>query len=95
MIKPLFHLGSVSATAQVVSSLDEQTILAIVRRHAMGDWGDICREDRMSNMMAIERDERILSKYNLEQFGYEGLENVYVITEADRSYTTVMFTSEY
>ena len=57
--------------------------------------GDICREDRMSNMIAIERDERILSKYNLEQFGYEGLENVYVITEADRSYTTVMFTSEY
>ena len=45
--------------------------------------------------MAIERDERILSRYNLEQFGYEGLEGVYIITEADRSYTTVMFTSEY
>ena len=95
MIKTLFHLGNVTATAQVVNSLDEQTILAIVRRHAMGDWGDICREDRMSNIMAIERDERILSKYNLEQFGYEWLEDVYVITEADRSYTTVMFTSEY
>ena len=95
MIKPLFHLGSVSATAQVVSSLDEQTILAIIRRHAMGDWGNLCSKDRMSNMMAIERDERILSRYNLEQFGYEGLENVYIITEADRSYTTVLFTSEY
>ena len=95
MIKTLFHLGNVTATAQVVNSLDEQTILAIVRRHAMGDWGDLCREDRMSNVMAIERDERILSKYNLEQFGYKGLEDVYVITEADRSYTTVLFTSEY
>ena len=95
MTNPLFHLGAVIATAQVVSSLDEQTILAIIRRHAMGDWGDLCSEDRMSNMMAIERDERILSRYNLEQFGYEGLENVYIITEADRSYTTVMFTSEY
>lgn len=95
MIKALFHLGNVTATAQVVNSLDEQTILTIVRRHAIGDWGDICHEDRMSNMMAIERDERILSKYNLEQFGYDDLEDVYVITEADRSYTTVLFTSEY
>lgn len=95
MTKPLFYLGNVTATAQVVSSLDEQTILAIVRRHAMGDWGDLCSEDRMSNIMAIEWGDRILSKYKLEQFGYEGLENVYVITEADRSYTTVMFVSEY
>ena len=95
MIKPLFHLGNVTATAQVVNSLDEQTILAIVRRHAMGDWGYLCSEDRMSNMMAIERDERILSKYNLEQFGYKGLEDVYVIIEADRNYTTVIFISEY
>ena len=44
MIKPLFHLGTVIATTQVVSSLDKQTILAIVRRHAMGDWGDLCSE---------------------------------------------------
>ena len=95
MTNPLFHLGTVIATAQVISSLDEQTILAIVRRHAMGDWGDLCHEDRMSNIMAIERDERILSRYNLEQFGYEGLEDAYVITEADRSYTTVLFISEY
>lgn len=55
MIKTLFHLGNVTATAQVVNSLDEQTILAIVRRHAMGDWGDLCHEDRMSNIMAIEK----------------------------------------
>ena len=61
----------------------------------MGDRGDLCHEDIMANIIAIERDERILSRYNLEQFGYEGLENVYVITEADRSYTTVLFTSEY
>ena len=53
MAKPLFYLGSVTATAQVSSSLDEQTILAIVRRHAMGDWGDLCLEDRMSNIIAI------------------------------------------
>lgn len=95
MIKTLFHLGNVTATAQVVNSLDEQTILAIVRRHAMGDWGNICHEDRMANIIAIEKGDRLLSRYNLEQFGYEGLEDVYVITEADRSYTTVLFTSEY
>ena len=45
MTNPLFYLGTVTATAQVVSSLDEQTILAIVRRHAMGDWGDLCHEE--------------------------------------------------
>ena len=95
MIKTLFHLGNVTATAQVVSSLDEQTILAIVRIHAMGDWGDLCHEDRMANIIAIEKGDRLLSRYNLKQFGYDDLEDVYVITEADRSYTTVMFTSEY
>ena len=95
MTNPLFHLGTVIATAQVISSLDEQTILAIVRRHAMGDWGDLCHEDRMSNIIAIEKGDRLLSRYNLEQFGYEGLEDAYVITEADRSYTTVLFISEY
>lgn len=51
----MIHLESVTATAQVVSSLDEQTILAIVRRHAMGDWGDLCHDDRMSNIIAIEK----------------------------------------
>ena len=76
MIKKLFHLGNVTATAQVVSSLDEQTILAIVRRHAMGDWGDLCREDRnLKNKMSYKMDKKVDTK-SLEDLTKEQLINI-------------------
>ncbi|MDO8690677.1 MAG: hypothetical protein Q7R39_11825 [Dehalococcoidia bacterium] len=65
-------------------------ILESLRRHARGDWGDLSDEDRQANDLALKDGSRLLSAY--EQ---PGLPKVWVITEADRSATTVLFPDEY
>lgn len=62
---------------------------ALVARHATGDWGDICAEDARENEFSIARGFRILSRYAV------GDEHVYVITEWDRSATTILLVQEY
>jgi hypothetical protein len=59
-------------------------------RHALGDWGDLCDEDRQSNSEALADDLRILSAYRLS----DGTK-IWIITEADRSGTTVLLPEEY
>lgn len=56
----------------------------------MGDWGDLDEEDRKENDLSVEEGFRILSAYEL----YTG-EKVWIITEADRSSTTILLPSEY
>lgn len=63
--------------------------LLLVRRHLEGDWGDLCAGDLKLNDEAVAGGDRILSAYTVA-----GLK-VYVITEWDRSYTTVLLASEY
>ena len=65
-------------------------VLSLVFRHSEGDWGDLVDEDKELNELAIKCGDRILSMYQ------EGLpDKFYVITEADRSYTTVLLAEEY
>ena len=59
-------------------------------RHAKGDWGNVCEEDKRLNDRALERDERVLSSYELS----DGTE-VWIITEWDRSATTLLLPIEY
>jgi hypothetical protein len=61
-----------------------------LRRHASGDWGEVCKEDREANDEALVRGGRLLSAYEAP-----GLPKVWIITEADRSATTVLFPDEY
>lgn len=66
-------------------------VLARLRRHAIGDWGDMCPEDKAENELALKVGYlRIFSAYEAE-----GLPKIWVITEADRSATTVLFPGEY
>jgi hypothetical protein len=58
-------------------------------RHRSGDWGDVCDEDKKLNDEAVDGEGRILSAYTVDG------EKVWVITEWDRSVTTVLFPSEY
>ena len=58
-------------------------------RHRAGDWGEVCREDAMLNDHALRYGERLLSVYAIDG------ERVWIITEADRSVTTVLYPSEY
>lgn len=90
------ELGQVVATAGIGSwakDNPETRIVGIARslqRHAAGDWGDVCDEDKKLNDDAAAGGEaRLLSAYTVDG------EKVWVITEWDRSVTTVLFPSEY
>jgi hypothetical protein len=61
----------------------------IVGRHKNKDWGEVCSEDWETNNVAVENGERILSSYTIDD------EKLWVITEWDRSITTILFPSEY
>ena len=53
------------------------------------DWGDLCDDDKQMNEDAIRNNERLLASY-VTSGG-----NIYIITERDRSYTTILLRSEY
>lgn len=59
-------------------------------RHAQGDWGDVCSEDAQANETALREGGRLLSAYKLP----DG-ERIWILTEADRSATTVLLPAEY
>ncbi|MEJ7843895.1 MAG: hypothetical protein WKF95_19205 [Rubrobacter sp.] len=62
---------------------------AYLARHAMGDWGELCGFDRRENGLALRHGRRVLSSYEV------GEGRVWVITEADRSVTTILLPEEY
>jgi hypothetical protein len=65
-------------------------MLECLQRHARGDWGDVCDEDKQANDRALKNgDERILSAYSITG------KKIWIITEWDRSVTTVLFPEEY
>jgi len=61
-----------------------------LKRHLSGDWGNVCDEDRVTNELALQEGDRLLSVYMKE-----GLPKLWIITEWDRSVTTVLFPEEY
>lgn len=93
-----FKLGNVIATRGVMDALlsDGSSIDRVrgilteaVARHVQGDWGNICEYDKQVNDEALVYGDRILSAYEVE-----GL-TIWIITEADRSATTILFPDEY
>jgi hypothetical protein len=84
-----FQLGQVVATAAAVEALTQADMVKMLAAHEMGDWGELCAEDKRLNEQALKSRERILSRYNLGNQGY------YVITEWDRSVTTIMRVEDY
>lgn len=88
-MKQLFELGQCVMTHGIAGQLDKDKINSLVIRHVSGDFGNLCKEDIETNNYAIKNSERILSSYEVDS------QKVYIITEWDRSYTTVLFASEY
>ena len=84
-----FPLGRIVATPSIIEMLSNTEILNMVRRHSIGDWGDLSQEDKKANDEALLYDNRILSSFK-NKAG-----KVWIITEADRSATTLLFASEY
>lgn len=91
----IIALGQVVATAGVDAWVKENTktrvvgIAAALQRHAAGDWGEVCDEDKELNNAAVRGEARLLSAYTIDG------EKVWIITEWDRSVTTVLFPEEY
>lgn len=89
---PLFPLGQVLVTPGALEMLEthQLTALPFVLRHVSGDWGDICAEDRQSNADALQHGYRLMSVYAITQ-----TDKLWIITEADRSRTTLLLPEEY
>ncbi len=90
--QPLFPLGQVVITpgARAAFAAAGEQPLPYLQRHVAGDWGDVCAEDRQENELSVEKGFRILSAYKLG----DGTK-IWLITEADRSATTLLLPSEY
>lgn len=90
--RPLFSLGQLVWTpgAQELFTQLEKSPLELIQRHVAGDWGDMDEEDKKLNTEAIDAGERIFSAYQLDESN-----KVWVITEADRSVTSILLPSEY
>jgi hypothetical protein len=91
---PLFSLGQIVATPGALAALGKagQTPLEFLERHVRGDWGELDEEDRKENQLSLKRGFRLLSSYRTSS---EDRTKVWVITEADRSVTTVLLPEEY
>ena len=88
---PLFRLGKVLATPGALDTLEtlQLTPMPFLLRHASGDCGDICAEDQQANADALLLGSRLMSVYVLS-----AVHRLWVITEADRSYTTLLLPEE-
>lgn len=89
---PRFSPGRIVGTPGALAALAEavQDPVEFLRRHISGDWGDVDEEDRQANEQSLLDDSRILSAYLLSTG-----ERIWIITEADRSSTTILLSSEY
>jgi hypothetical protein len=85
-----FRLGQIVATPHALEVLDHTDILGAIDRHQTGEWGEVCREDRIANDQALVNGTRLLSVYR----SATGLK-FWIITEADRSVTTVLMPEDY
>jgi len=92
LIVSRFPLGQMVMTKGVVDLVDKGRLdfLSLLRRHAQCDWGDLCDEDKAQNDFALLSERRLLSCYRMTPE-----QSVYIITEWDRSYTTILLPSEY
>ena len=88
--KPRFALGEVVATAHAMATLTNIDMQLALQRHVTGDWGKVGKEDRAANEQALLNGTRLLSVYESSK----GV-RFWIITEADRSATTVLLPEDY
>ncbi|MAX37649.1 MAG: hypothetical protein CME33_13915 [Gimesia sp.] len=90
--EPRFLLAQVLATPGALEALESngQTPMELLQRHVVLDQGELCGEDQQTNLDAVENGGRIFSSYLLN----DGTK-IWIITEADRSATTILLPDEY
>lgn len=89
---PLFPLGDVVITTGAKELLDRLSLdpATFIARHVTGDWGELCQADQHENKRAVKNGSRVFSSYTLPENS-----KIWIITEGDRSYTTILLPEEY
>lgn len=89
---PRFELGRITITPAASAALEATEIpdILLLARHVHGDWGNVSEPDRLQNELAVLLGMRVLSSYALPND-----KKVWVITEADRSATTILLPDDY
>ena len=89
---PLFHPGRIVATPGAMDALNDSPMQAamLLDRHMAGDWGDVCDEDSRANTDALRYGNRVVSVYATQSGA-----RLWIITESDRSVTTLLLPDEY
>ena len=91
--KPVpFQLGQLFATPGALAALERagQTPVEFIDRHLRNDWGEVCKEDWEANDAALKEGTRLLSAYRTSKD-----DRLWIITEWDRSVTTILLPDEY
>ena len=91
-ITPLFCSGRIVATPGALALLEkaQKSPSEFLSRHLRGDWGDLCQDDRTENELGLKHGFRLLSSYPVTE-----TDTLWIITEGDRSVTTLLLPSEY
>ena len=92
MIAALFPLGRLIATPGALTLLrgaGEDLLPTLLERHRSGDWGDMPPEDARENEISVRYGFRIISSYRVDGA------KLWIISEADRSATTILLPEEY
>ena len=85
-----FRLGRILSTPNALAHISNEDILNAIQRHQAGDWGDASAEDSAANDQALINGTRVLSVYHAAN----GVK-FWIITEGDRSATTVLLPEDY
>lgn len=85
-----FPLGQIVITPNALEKLASDEILNALDRHVQGDWGDLDKDDKLENDIALEKGFRILSAYT----GNDGIK-FWIMTESSRAVTTVLLPEDY
>lgn len=89
--KAKFKLGQIVVTRGVWDWVNQEisVLHSILQRHQSGDWGELEKEDKLANDSALQLGARILSCYRVNN------RKVWILTEGDRSVTTILLPEEY
>lgn len=89
-VNPRFHPGRLMITRNAKDVLPHMEVDAAIKRHLNGDWGDVCQSDGALNEQALRSGDRLFSVYHTQDDV-----KFWIITESDRSATTVLLPSDY
>ena len=96
-----FETGNLLATAQINNEMKKNGKFAVfcqnsLNKHKNCDWGDLCDGDKEENNLSLENNNRLFSSYNIpKDINVDNEKKIWIITECDRSVTTILFPSEY